>query len=170
MKILRWLDENLEETLLILLVIAMTLLMGLQVFSRYLLNASLSWSEELTRYMFVWCGFLSISYCIKKWISIKIDQIMNMFPKPLYVFFQLLLNVILFSFFLYLSIHAYTYLQMSISSKQTSPALGLPMYVVQAAPLVGFVLAMIRSFQQIVYEIENIVHYRKYKEIRIRKG
>lgn len=100
MKILRWLDDNLEETLLIILLVAMTLLMGVQVFSRYLLNASLSWSEELTRYLFIWSGFLSVSYCIKKWISIKIDQIINMFPKRIYVWMQLILNVILFVLFL----------------------------------------------------------------------
>ncbi|MCR0487393.1 TRAP transporter small permease subunit, partial [[Clostridium] innocuum] len=61
MKIIRWLDDNLEEALLIALLVMMTLLMGLQVFSRYILNASLSWSEELTRYLFIWSGFLSIS-------------------------------------------------------------------------------------------------------------
>ncbi|MFR5079935.1 MAG: TRAP transporter small permease [[Clostridium] innocuum] len=85
MKIIRWLDDNLEEALLIALLVTMTLLMGLQVFSRYILNASLSWSEELTRYLFIWSGFLSISYCIKKWNSIKIDQVILMFPKPVYV-------------------------------------------------------------------------------------
>lgn len=167
MKMLRWLDDNLEEMILIALLVAMTLLMGFQVFYRYILNASLSWSEELTRYLFIWSAFISISYCIKKWISIKIDQIINMFPKPVYVVFQLILNIILFLLFLYLSIHAVNYLEMSIASAQKSPALGLPMYVVQAAPLVGFVLAMFRSFQQILLEIGNIMHYITHKEIRV---
>lgn len=170
MKILRWLDDNLEETLLIILLVAMTLLMGVQVFSRYLLNASLSWSEELTRYLFIWSGFLSVSYCIKKWISIKIDQIINMFPKRIYVWMQLILNVILFVLFLYLTLHAWEYLQQCIASNQKSPALGLPMYYVQAAPLVGFFLAMIRASQQIIWEVSNIRHFHKTKEIRIRKG
>ena len=40
MKIIRWLDDNLEEALLIALLVTMTLLMGLQVFSRYILNVS----------------------------------------------------------------------------------------------------------------------------------
>ena len=108
MKIIRWLDDNLEEALLIALLVMMTLLMGLQVFSRYILNASLSWSEELTRYLFIWSGFLSISYCIKKWISIKIDQVILMFPKPVYVVAQLVLNVILFALFAFLAWHALT--------------------------------------------------------------
>lgn len=166
MKVIHWLDDNLEEMILICLLGMMTLLMGIQVCSRYVLNASLSWSEELTRYLFIWSAFISISYCIKKWISIKIDQIMNMFPKQLYVVFQLLLNAILFAFFLYLSVHAFTYLEMSIASAQKSPALGLPMYMVQSAPLIGFLLAMIRSFQQIFLEIGNVIHYARHKEIR----
>ena len=168
MKILRWLDDNLEETLLIALLVVMTLLMGLQVFSRYILNASLSWSEELTRYLFIWSGVLSISYCIKKWISIKIDQIILLFPKPVYVVAQLILNVILFALFAYLPWHTLAYLQMSIASGQKSPALGLPMPFVQAAPLVGFSLASVRALQQIVLEIGNIRHFMTCGEIRTR--
>lgn len=170
MKILRWLDHNLEEIILLVLLVSMTCIMGLQIVSRYILNASLSWSEELTRYLFIWSGFISISYCIKKWISIKIDQIIQLFPKPIYVVAQLVLNVILFLLFTYLSIHAYNYLQMSIASGQLSPALHLPMPFVQAAPLVGFVLAAIRAFQQIVFEVGNISHYMKTKEVKVRKG
>ena len=54
-KILHWLDENLEEFILVIFLIAMTLIMGIQIFCRYVLGMSLSWSEELTRYLFIWC-------------------------------------------------------------------------------------------------------------------
>ena len=64
-KVLHWLDENLEEFLLVVFLIAMTLIMGIQVLSRYVLGQSLSWSEEITRYLFIWSGFLSVSYCSK---------------------------------------------------------------------------------------------------------
>lgn len=62
-KALHWLNENLEEFLLVILLIGMTLIMGIQVLCRYAFGMSLSWSEELTRYLFIWCGFLSVSYC-----------------------------------------------------------------------------------------------------------
>ena len=71
-RVFHWLDENLEEFLLVIGLIAMTLIMGIQVFCRYVLGMSLSWSEELTRYIFIWCGFLSVSYCSKKCLSINI--------------------------------------------------------------------------------------------------
>ena len=44
-RIFHWLDENLEEFLLVIGLIAMTLIMGVQVFCRYVLGMSLSWSE-----------------------------------------------------------------------------------------------------------------------------
>lgn len=157
MKILKWLDDNLEETILLVLLVIMTGLMGIQIISRYIFNASLSWSEELTRYLFIWSGFISISYCIKKWISIKIDQVILLLPKSIYTYAQLILNCILFILFVYLSVHAVFFLQMSFESGQLSPALGLPMPFVQSAPLVGFILASIRSFQQIYLDVKKIM-------------
>lgn len=165
MRVLRFLDDKLEELLLIGLLIGMAVIMGFQVFCRYALNYSLSWSEELTRYMFIWSCFISISYCIKRWISIKVDQVINMLPKKWYVFAQLFLNVLLFVLFFYLSIHGYRFLLLSIESKQTSPALGLPMPYVQCAPFVGFALATFRSFQQILFELGNVKHMLNHEQI-----
>lgn len=64
-RIFHWLDENLEEFLLVIGLIAMTLIMGVQVFCRYVLGMSLSWSEELTRYIFIWCGFLASATAVR---------------------------------------------------------------------------------------------------------
>ena len=74
MKVLKWLDNNLEQAILLILLCGMTIVMGGQIIARYAFSASLSWSEELTRYLFIWCGFLSVSYCSKKCLSIKIEQ------------------------------------------------------------------------------------------------
>ena len=81
MKTVKWLDDNLEEFCMVVLLAAMTLIMGVQVFCRYALGMSLSWSEELTRYLFIWSGFLSVSYCSKKCLSIKIEQFVAIFSR-----------------------------------------------------------------------------------------
>ena len=44
-KTLHWLDENLEEFILVIFLIAMTLIMGIQILCRYVLGMSLSWAE-----------------------------------------------------------------------------------------------------------------------------
>ena len=106
-KILHYLDEYLEEFLMVIFLIAMTLIMGIQVFSRYILGMSLSWSEEITRYLFIWSAFLSVSLCTRKCISIN-----------------------------------------TIESGQVSPACGIPMYYVQAAPFVCFIITAFRIAQR----------------------
>ena len=100
-KVFRWLDDSLEETLMVITLILMTVIMGIQVFSRYALGASLSWSEELTRYLFVWEGFLSVSYCTKKCISIKIEQFVAMFPRRGKAIFKLVNHTFELIFFFY---------------------------------------------------------------------
>ena len=107
---LKWLDENLEEFLMVALLIAMTVIMGIQVFARYALGASLSWSEELTRYLFIWSGFISVSYCTKKCISIK------MFPRRGKALFKVVNHTIELALFLYLIPYAVLYLKSAFES------------------------------------------------------
>ena len=155
-KILHWLNGNFEETLMVLFLAAMTVIMGIQVFSRYVLGASLSWSEELTRYIFIWAGFLSVSYCTKKCISIKIEQFVALFPKRGKALFKVVNHTFELVLFLYLIPFAWRYLMSAVTSGQTSPALGLPMYYVQSAPLAGFVLTAFRVLQRWIAEWKTV--------------
>lgn len=145
---IHWLDENLEEFLLIVFLIGITCIMGIQVLCRYLFGMSLSWSEELTRYLFIWCGFLSVSYCSKKCLSIKIEQFVALFPRRGKAIFKLVNHTFELIFFLYMMPFAYSYMYSAIESGQVSPACGIPMYLVQAAPLVSFLLVSLRILQR----------------------
>lgn len=163
-KILHWLDENLEEFILVIFLIAMTLIMGIQVSCRYVLGMSLSWSEELTRYLFIWCGFLSVSYCSKKCLSIKIEQFVAIFPRRGKAIFKVVNHTFELIFFIYMIPFAYSYMMSSVHSGQLSPACGIPMYYVQAAPLVSFVLVAFRVLQRWIIEFrvargENVTRH-----------
>ncbi|HIW40747.1 MAG TPA: TRAP transporter small permease [Candidatus Mediterraneibacter vanvlietii] len=154
-RILKWLDDYLEEVLLAAALTAMAVIMGVQVFCRYVLGASLSWSEELTRYIFIWAGFLSISYCTKKCISIKIEQFVALFPKRGKAVFKVVNHTLELILFVYLIPFAWKYLMSAVANGQTSPAMGIPMYLVQAAPLTGFILAAVRVFQRWIIEFKT---------------
>lgn len=147
-KILHYLDEYLEEFLMVIFLIAMTLIMGIQVFSRYILGMSLSWSEEITRYLFIWSAFLSVSLCTRKCISIKIDQFIQLFPKRGKSLWKVLNLTVEFVFFVYLIPYSFIYLKNTIESGQVSPACGIPMYYVQAAPFVCFIITAFRIAQR----------------------
>ena len=49
---LKKIDNHLEDLLMVVLLCVMSLLIFVQVIMRYIFNNSLSWSEELARYLF----------------------------------------------------------------------------------------------------------------------
>ena len=162
-KALFYLDEYLEEFVMTVMLILMALIMGIQVLSRYILGMSLSWSEEVTRYLFIWSAFISVSLCTKKCISIKIDQFIKMFSKKGRALFKILNLTIEFVFFVYLVPFAWRYLLTTIASGQVSPACGIPMYYIQSAPLICFVLCAFRIVERWFLEWHNFLHNDEWK-------
>lgn len=158
---IKWLDKNFEEFLLTILLFLMTIIMGIQVFSRYILGHSLTWSEELTRYLFIWSSFLSISYCTRKCISIKIEQFLHKFSTKDQILLKIVNHLIEITLFLYLIPAAFLYVKAAVVSEQVSPALGIPMYMIQIAPLVGFSLVVLRIIQRIFIESLKLVSLQK---------
>ena len=66
---------------LILLLAAMAVLVFANVISRYLLNFSWIWIEELTRYMMVWVGFLGSGLVLRLGAHIAVDVLQEALPR-----------------------------------------------------------------------------------------
>ena len=147
---LKALDDYLEETILLILLVLMTCIMGIQIVSRYVFQNSLTWSEELVRYMFVWSAFLGIPFCIKHGLSIKVDQFRNLFPVPLQRILMYIDKIIIFVLFLVMFIYSCLVVKASYLSGQTSPAMQIPMWIVQLSVCVSSLLSMMRSIQNFV--------------------
>lgn len=156
MKSLKWINKNFETALLIIFLAAMSLIMGMQVIARYVFNASMAWTEEFTRYLFVWSGFISISFCIQKKLSIRIDMLVERFGPKLRAAVFMVDYLLEFALFAYLIPYAYGYLRTTIDTSQVSTAMKMPMSILIAAPLVGFVLSEIRIIQKVVCLIKDL--------------
>ena len=153
MKVIKWLDDNLEEFLMVLLLFGIALVMILQVVTRYVFNYSMSWSDELVRYFLVWSCFLSVSFCVKKRISIKIDSLLHAMPEKAKPWLRAVRHLIVLIFCILMIPFAVTYIRQAVASGATSAAMQIPMYYIQSAPLVGFVLLAIRSLQALIREV-----------------
>lgn len=143
-------------TICVILMAILTVVLGLQVFMRYAMHASLSWSEELARYTFVWLVFIGISYGARMMRHIKIDAGLLCFPKILRPYVVILGEVLslIFSFFvIYLG---WGMVETQLMIGQLSPAMRIPMWAVYSAPMVGFSLTAIRLVQSIAYHIKHI--------------
>lgn len=152
---LKAIDDYLEETILLILLVLMTCIMGIQIVSRYVFQNSLTWSEELVRYMFVWSAFLGVPFCIKHGLSIKVDQFRNLFPIPLQKVLMYIDKIIIFLLFLVLFIYSFTVVKATYLSGQTSPAMQLPMWTVQISVTVSSLLSMICSIQNLSHLVRG---------------
>jgi len=155
-KTIKWLDEYLEISICVALMSIMTLLIFVQVIMRYVFSSSLSWSEELARYLFIWLIYLGISYGCKIRKHIKIDAALGLFPKNTRKYVVILGDIVFFAFAIYIMVTGYELVLMQIKLTKVSPALQVPLQYVAAAPMIGFGLAAFRQVQTIVFRVREI--------------
>lgn len=147
MKAVKWLDRHAEEIVLVAMLIAMLVIELVQIFMRRVMGASLSWAEEVVRYLFVWSGFLSISFTIRNQSAMRLTMVVAALPRLARHIAIALVYIMLAVFFGYMSAVAVVQLG---SMHQTSAALGMPMVYVYLAPVIGFILTTVRSIQALI--------------------
>ena len=113
------------EIMIFVLFLLIVIVGGMQVFNRFVLNQSLSWSEEFMVYAHIWMIFLAIPVAYNRGSHIG----MNLFVKGLPPKSQVVmaLAVDLMWCFLAGAIVFYASVVMGVASNQNSPALGLRM-------------------------------------------
>jgi len=60
--------------------VAMTILLLLQVISRYIFHNSITWTEELSVILFVWMQYFGIVAAVLSRKQIRIDAVVNLLP------------------------------------------------------------------------------------------
>jgi tripartite ATP-independent transporter DctM subunit len=63
-----------------LLIGAITVLVTVQVFARYVLNNTPPWSEELCRYLFIWVSFLGACVATRRAAHLGVDSLVSRLP------------------------------------------------------------------------------------------
>ncbi|GEL77746.1 TRAP transporter small permease [Tenuibacillus multivorans] len=151
MNVLRKIEQHIEEWLLVILASVMTTVIFLQVVMREL-DHSLSWSEELGRYCFIWLVYIGISYGVKKQRHIKVDVVLILLNDKWKIVLSMVANI-LFLIFAVLVVRYGTEISMSLLRLgQQSPALHVQMGIVYLAAPIGMGLTVIRLLQNIYHQ------------------
>lgn len=154
MRLLTWLDEHFEESLLFIISSIMVSVIFLQVVMRTMGN-SLSWSEELGRYCFIWLVYIGISYGVKKQRHLKVDVVMMLLKQKGRIVMNIFSNL-LFLAFCILAVYYGTDIAMKLLNYgQKSPALQIPMGIVYMAAPLGLGLSALRIIQNIILQIRS---------------
>ena len=146
-KVWTYLEENLEEILMVILLAAFSVVMMVQVIARNIVGGGFTWAEEVCLYLFVYSGMLSAGYCIRKGLTIRVDAVYNFFPRPIKVAIDLFAKILTIVVYAYI---AYKSIGLIQSTTSISAAMQLPIkYVYMAIPL-GMGLGTIRGIQDLV--------------------
>lgn len=148
MKIVRWLDAHIEEVLLVLFSSIMVAVIFLQVVMRQFGN-SLSWSEELARYCFIWMTYMGISYGVKKHRHVKVDAIMVILSQKGKVILNIISNLFFVGFAIFIIIYGFDIANQLLAFGQKSAANQIPMGLVYMATPIGMSLTLIRLIQNL---------------------
>mgnify|MGYP002608828591 CR=1 FL=1 len=140
--------NHIEEVIIVSMFALMVIIIFVQVIMRKAGN-SLSWSEELARYCFIWLIYIGVAYGCKLMKHIKIDAALHLFPEKVRPYIVITGEVLVLVFAVYIVVTGVelTYKQWEFG--KVSPALGLPLQYINAAPVVGFGLVVFRQIQTI---------------------
>lgn len=137
--------NEVEEKFLVFSFGFSVIIIFVQVIMRTIFNSSLSWSEELARYLFIWQSWLGVSYCQRFSQHITIDllkSVSNGKYKQVLEIVALLISIIAAIALAYYGMQI-SYSVYNLASKTT--ALRIPMYLIYLSMPIGCTMYVIRA-------------------------
>ncbi len=131
---LRMIDRAVEFALFIIFLV-FTLIGGMQIFNRFILDSPSSWSEEFQKFGHIWMVFLAIPVAYRRGAHIGMDVVLQRTPVALRRTVELLIEVMWLV--LAIAIGWYTLAIMAVARNQESPGLGIRMDYVYAGMVIG---------------------------------
>lgn len=113
----------------------------LQVFFRYVIGAPLFWSEEISRYAFIWVVFIGAALATKRGSHIGVDYFVSRLSERSQQIIATIVSLLVLAFIVIVVVNSFPLIHSNMSQK--SPAIRIVMgYVFLAIPL-GFSMMFI---------------------------
>jgi TRAP-type C4-dicarboxylate transport system permease small subunit len=131
----------------------MALAVFLQFFTRYVLNDSYAWTEEIATYCLIGVVFIGASMCVRLSRHIQVDLIYRYLPQIVARALSTAIDLIRIAFFGYAIKLVWVYIQ--IIGDENMTTINFPKNYVYYAVLLGFVLMFVRSLQVAVQHLRQ---------------
>jgi TRAP-type C4-dicarboxylate transport system permease small subunit len=144
-----------SDRILFILMSLIIVILFAQVLFRYVFNQSLSWSEELAKFIFVWLTFLGAAVCIKDRLHIGVEFLVERLPENRKKYLELFRTALTTVFNGALSVIGFCWVREV--SGTLSPAMSLPLNLVFYAALpVAAVLSVVYGTKQFIEELRKV--------------
>ena len=146
--------EKIQKAILAVSVPVMVFIMMYQVILRYVFSNSNSWSEEVTRYLFIFNVMMAAAIAVRRNSHLQIDILINCFSPKLKRIFTIgatlagiVFLALLFQYSLQLCAQA---------AANISPGVGISMSIPYAAMPIGIVLMILTSVEVVLKNVEEL--------------
>ena len=123
----------------------------LQFFTRYVLNDSFAWTEEIAANCLVVVVFLGSVMCVRMFRHIHVDLIYRFVPKAVGRFLELIVDLITIGFFAYITWLMWRYLE--IVGDERMVTVDLPRGIVFYTVFAAFALMFLRALHNFIKDI-----------------
>jgi TRAP-type C4-dicarboxylate transport system permease small subunit len=151
--------DKLEEYLLCASLVFTTLIIFAQIIMRSVFNNSLSWSEELTRYIFVWQIWMGVSIAQRDNAHIRVELLFSFVKsEKAKAAIDLIASVIWIAFSAFLLVNGSQLVLQMAARGNVSGAMRLPMYIVYTALPLSALILCLRLVGQLVKDCKALVY------------
>ena len=148
--VFRWFDRAVYFVMF-LCIAGFVAIAFVQVISRFMLNHSLYWSEEMCRYMFVWMVFLASGIGLLHRRHITIDVVPNLVPKSVKKYYNALIDLLIIAFSILIICYGYGFAQRGM--RQGSPAMQIPLGYIYYGIVVGGAVMLINCLRAMLGDL-----------------
>lgn len=155
--------EKIEKTMIVILFSMMVLCVFFQVVNRNIVQASVSWFEEVSRYCMVYMTILGAELGLRDGSQLAIDAFKNSFSPCIKKTCDFLSRLAIIVFSAFVLVNSLQLSTMYITSKQVTTALHMPMIIPFSAIPIGMLIITVTQSIELVYYVVGL--RRKSKEV-----
>lgn len=154
-KFLKWMDVNFEPVCMLVLFYSMLILITLEVILRFIFSRGIAWSEEVSRYLFVWLIYFSISYACRNNRHIRVLVILKKFPEKIQKITMVISDVLFLTFTVFLLFAAKGVINYNSDVVNRAITVNISINILYMAGFIGFILMSIRISQSIIWKLNH---------------
>lgn len=158
--VLRWLDDNFECIFMVAGLLMIIFFITWQVIYRYVITQFIEragaavWTEEISRYIFIWISYLAVSVAIRKRSSIRVDIIYDHLPKRWQNISWIVVECLFFCLTATIAWYGWEQIERLLTFPQYTTALRIPFLIPYLILPIGFGLMCLRLIQNLIQQIK----------------
>lgn len=127
----------------------------LQVFTRFVLNNSLSWTEELARYAFIWSNLTGAAICVRYNSHATVTAITDSLPDRAQLLLKAVVHFLILAICCVLIVYGF---RIAYATRiQTSPALHVNMALINSSVPISAACILIHTVVHLVDVIRELI-------------